>query len=94
MDQAKEILQLDAERYKEMRDRFKSICEEEDIVKKTVAGSDKWEAAKERLIMDSMHLRAVMYGNEKTELKRLAIDIVACDVTKRMRNADRGGVYP
>ena len=94
LDQAKEILQLDAQRYREMRDNFRAVCEQEGIVKKTLAGPEKWEAAKERLIMDSMHLRAVMYGNEKTDLKRLAIDIIACDVTKRLRNADRAVSIP
>ncbi|KAH8883600.1 hypothetical protein GQ53DRAFT_752816 [Thozetella sp. PMI_491] len=94
LDQAKVILQLDGDKYKEMREKFKMICEEEGIVKKTLAGTDKWEAVKERLVMDSMHLRAVMYGNEKTELKKLAIDVIACDVTKRMRMADHALTIP
>jgi hypothetical protein len=86
--EAKEILQLDAAAYRTVRDKFYAICENAGVVKKTLAGPEKWEALKDQLVRESMHLRAAMWDPTDMEQKKLAIDIIACDVTKRIRTAN------
>ncbi|KAK0731535.1 hypothetical protein B0H67DRAFT_477462 [Lasiosphaeris hirsuta] len=87
LEESKTALQLENDAYKMVRQKFQSICEEAGVIKKTIAGPEKWEALKNQLVRDSMHLRAVMWDQDNMDQKRLAIDIIACDVTKRMRVA-------
>ncbi|KAK3341476.1 hypothetical protein B0T25DRAFT_635629 [Lasiosphaeria hispida] len=87
LEESKTALQLENDAYKMVRQKFQSICEEAGVIKKTIAGPEKWEAIKNQLVRDSMHLRAVMWDQDNMDQKRLAIDIIACDVTKRMRVA-------
>ncbi|KAK3393811.1 hypothetical protein B0H63DRAFT_28926 [Podospora didyma] len=87
LDEAKAILQLDAEAYRMMRQKFQTLCEAADVLKKTLAGPEKWEALKEQLVRENMHLRAIMWDQQNMEKKRLAIDVIAGDVTKRLRVA-------
>lgn len=89
LSEAKEILQLDAAGYKTIRDKFHAICVNEGVVKKTIAGPEKWEALKDQLIRESMHLRAVMWDPTDMDKKKLAVEIIACDVTKRIRTAEK-----
>lgn len=92
IDESKAFLHMDNEIYRQMRDQFQRICEEAGFIKKTVAGPDKWQAAKDRLISESVHLNREFYGpvNEvEFETKVLALDIVCTDVTKRMRTLER-----
>jgi hypothetical protein len=85
LTEAKEILQLDPAAYKAMREKFYSICVNAGVYKKTLVGPERWEALKEQLVRENMHLRAVMWDQTDMDKKKLAIEIIACDVTKRIR---------
>jgi hypothetical protein len=53
-------------------------------------GPERWEAVKARLVQESPHLQTVFWGNdENQEAKKLALDVVCTDVTKRMRTLER-----
>ncbi|RSL38104.1 hypothetical protein CEP53_015172 [Fusarium sp. AF-6] len=85
----KDALCLDSTLYSETRECFGRICQQESIVKKTLAGPDKWEYVKNRLIHERPHLQEVLWvSKEKLETKQLAMDIICTDVTKRLRNMD------
>ncbi|TAQ86197.1 D-lactate dehydrogenase (cytochrome) [Chlorociboria aeruginascens] len=91
IDESKAYLSLDNLLYRDIRGRFQRICEEASIIKKTIAGPERWEAAKDRLIQESSHLQSVFWGGnqENLEAKKLALDVVCGDVTKRMRTLER-----
>ena len=90
IDESKQFLNLDTQMYKRLRDHFQTICEEAGFIKKTIAGPERWQAAKNRLIQESLHLQAVFWAdNTQTEAKQLALDVVCTDVTKRMRTLER-----
>jgi hypothetical protein len=90
IDESKAYLSLDSNLYRDIRNRFQRICEEADVIKKTLAGPERWEAVKARLIQESSHLQSVFWGNDDNqEAKRLALDVVCTDVTKRMRTLER-----
>ncbi|PGG99953.1 hypothetical protein GX51_06059 [Blastomyces parvus] len=90
IDESKQYLNLDNEMYRQLRDHFQRICEEAGFIKKTIAGPEKWQAAKNRLIDESPHLRSVFWPNSgQIEAKALALDVVCTDVTKRMRTLQR-----
>ena len=90
LDEGKVILSLDLQQYRAIRDQFQAICEEEGVIKKTLAGTDKWTHVKDRLIRENEHMQQVFW-NDKTNLtgKELALDVIATDVTKRMRGIGR-----
>lgn len=86
LDECKAYLQLDNAIYKQMRDRFMAICEEAGFEKKTVAGPEKWQAAKDRLVRENTHLAAMLNPLQPdVDRKSNALDVVCCDVTKRIR---------
>lgn len=89
---SQEILGLDRAAYAAARDKFQAICEGAGILKKTVAGPEAWEAAKSDLVAAFPHLQAVMWaGDGDAERKKLALDVICSDVTKRMRaGGDKG----
>ncbi|KAM5466261.1 hypothetical protein MauCBS54593_005996 [Microsporum audouinii] len=90
IDQSKKYLCLDNDSYRELRDSFQRICEEAGFIKKTIAGPEKWQMAKDRLINESTHLQAVFWGEPVLlDAKALALDVVCTDVTKRMRTLER-----
>lgn len=90
IDESKQFLNLDTQMYKRLRDHFQTICEEAGFIKKTIAGPERWQAAKNRLIQESPHLQAVFWAdNTQIEAKQLALDVVCTDVTKRMRTLER-----
>ncbi|KAG5289966.1 hypothetical protein I7I48_09450 [Histoplasma ohiense] len=90
IDESKQYLSLDNEMYRQLRDHFQRICEEAGFIKKTLAGPEKWQAAKNRLIDESPHLRSVFWPNSgQIKAKALALDVVCTDVTKRMRTLQR-----
>lgn len=91
IDESKAFLHLDNDAYRQMRDQFQAICEEAGFTKKTAAGPEKWQAAKDRLIAENAHLNREFYGvidGVPTESKSLALDVVCTDVTKRMRTSE------
>ncbi|KAG4443950.1 hypothetical protein IFR05_000590 [Cadophora sp. M221] len=90
IDESKAFLSLDNRLYRDIRARFQRICEDAGIIKKTIAGPERWEAAKDRLVQESPHLQSVFWANEDNqEAKKLALDVVCSDVTKRMRTLER-----
>lgn len=91
--QSQEILALDRTAYTEVRERFQAICESARITKKTVAGPEAWDAAKNELVGALPHLQNVMWIDKSNlERKKLALDVVCSDVTKRMRAGGEKGL--
>lgn len=83
---SQEILGLDRASYAAMREQFQAICEDAGILKKTVAGPEAWEGAKSDLVSAFPNLQHVLWaGGADGEKKRLALDVICSDVTKRMR---------
>lgn len=90
IDESKAFLSLDSNMYRDIRARFQIICEQADIIKKTIAGPERWEAVKSRLVQESPHLQSVFWNNQDSlEQKRLSLDVICTDVTKRMRTLER-----
>lgn len=92
LDESKAFLHLNNDLYRTLRDIFQTICEEAGFVKKTQAGPEKWQTAKEKLINDNPHLNKEFWGPPNgvpIESKQLALDVVCMDVTKRMRTLDQ-----
>ncbi|KAJ9646322.1 hypothetical protein H2199_002371 [Coniosporium tulheliwenetii] len=91
IDESKVYLNLENAQYREVRDQFQSICEEEGVAKKTIAGAEKWQAVKDRLIRENQHLQDAFWNDQlhRPELKALALDVICTDVTKRMRTLER-----
>jgi hypothetical protein len=86
LDESKVFLELDAELYRQVRDLFQSICEERGVIKKTLAGPEKWQEVKDALLRTSPHLQQVFWSDANTQdNKALALDVICTDVTKRMR---------
>ncbi|KAF4978950.1 hypothetical protein FZEAL_4747 [Fusarium zealandicum] len=89
LNDCKNALGLTMATYTEMRECFQRICEQESIVKKTLAGPERWDYVKNRLIHERPHLQEALWvSKDKLETKQLALDIISTDVTKRMRNSD------
>ncbi|ODA79351.1 hypothetical protein RJ55_04944 [Drechmeria coniospora] len=89
LTETRRILNLDTNAYWALRTNFHRICQEEGVSKKTLAGETRWEALKNRLIQESPHLRSQMSAaNGAGERKKLALDIVCTDVTKRLRSLE------
>jgi Clr5 domain len=90
IDESKTYLNLDSNGYRQLRDHFQKVCEEAGVIKKTLAGPEKWQAVKDRLIQESLHLQQVFWtDNTNLETKNLALDVICTDVTKRMRTMER-----
>ncbi|KFA76777.1 hypothetical protein S40288_08638 [Stachybotrys chartarum IBT 40288] len=89
IDEARLILNLDQAVYRTMRADFQRICREQGVVKKTVAGPEHWEALKDRLIDGHSELQASLRpSSDNAEPKKLALEIICTDVTKRMRGTE------
>lgn len=90
IDESKRYLNLDNAMYRQIRDRFQRICQEAGFLKKTVAGPERWQAAKDRLIQECTHLQQVFWiDTNQLDAKNLALDVVCTDVTKRMRTLEQ-----
>lgn len=87
IDEAKRILIIDQKAYIKVREQFQSICEQANIRKKTEAGGDQWQQAKDRLVTENESLHPVFYSDEPVDHTQhnLALDVICSDVTKRMR---------
>ncbi|KAK7430135.1 hypothetical protein QQZ08_003320 [Neonectria magnoliae] len=89
IDEARVILSLDVAIYRVIRSSFQRICSEEGVSKKTLAGVDRWDTVKARLIQECPRLQQTIWGSEDNlEAKRLALDVICTDVTKRMRTME------
>lgn len=90
LEESREILSLSTKQYRVLRDQFQAICQEEQITQKTVAGAEKWQAVKDRLIRENPVLQAVFYTEPTNrQSKELALDVICTDVTKRIRTMGR-----
>jgi hypothetical protein len=90
LDESKVYLGLDNAMYREVRDHFQRICNASDIIKKTIAGPERWQQAKDRLIQENTHLQKAFWTeNTQLDAKALALDVICTDVTKRMRTMER-----
>lgn len=90
LDESKTFLSLDNARYREVREHFARVCNDSGIIKKTIAGPEKWQQAKDRLIRENAHLQKVFWvENTQLDAKALALDVVCTDVTKRLRTMER-----
>ena len=86
LPQSRDCLELDKTLYQSIRTRFRELCAEHNVLKKTLAGADKWEAVKEELILAFPHLQSRLHGEQPDlDSKKLALDVLCTDVTKRMR---------
>ncbi|KAK5081110.1 hypothetical protein LTR24_008275 [Lithohypha guttulata] len=88
LGESMDFLEMNPDLYKEARADFQRICEDMRIIKKTLAGTDRWQAAKDRLVQENAHLNAVFANPDKRQAKDLSLDVIATDVTKRMRTMD------
>ncbi|KAL7926878.1 hypothetical protein ACQKWADRAFT_278867 [Trichoderma austrokoningii] len=88
IDDARRKLGLDKSIYRSLRVEFQNICTAMDVSKKS-AGSDKWEAAKTRLLHGRPELYHKLWTPEdELESKQAALDVICTDVAKRMRSMD------
>lgn len=91
LDECKALLHLSNDMYVAIRDEYEVICRDMDIErKKTVVENGLWQASKDRLVRENMHLSATMHPLQPDlEKKAIAIDVICADVTKRMRDSKR-----
>ena len=90
IDESKTYLNLDSNGYRQLRDHFQKVCEQAGVIKKTLAGPEKWQGVKDRLVEESPHLQQVFWTDSTNlETKNLALDVICTDVTKRMRTMER-----
>ena len=90
LDESKQFLGLDTKQYRALRDQFQAVCEEEGVIKKTLAGPDKWSSVKTRIIRENEPLQAAFWADKTNQQsKELALDVICTDVTKRMRTVGR-----
>lgn len=90
IEEGRVILSLDNALYREVRSRFADICNEAGVAKKTIAGPKRWDAVKQTLIQAMPHLQSVLWASkDNADNKKLALDVICTDVTKRMRTAER-----
>lgn len=73
--------------YREVRDRFRDICLDRAITKKSAAGPELWDAAKDTLIHEYTYLHQLFLSSDPSLLAplQLSLDIICMDVTKHMR---------
>lgn len=92
LSESQAILGLDKAAYIAVREKCEAICTAAGITKKTVAGPDSWDRVKHELVMAFPCLQSVMWLDRNgAARKKLALDIICSDVTKRMRaGADKG----
>jgi hypothetical protein len=99
IDEAKAYLALDNNMYRQVREHFSRICEAEGVIKKTIAGPDKWAQIVRQLIREDAHLSTVfqqepevLHNNEALfrpkGQRALSLDVVCMDVTKRLRTIE------
>jgi hypothetical protein len=99
IDEAKAHLGLDNGTYRKLRQRFLDICKAEDVLKKTIAGPEKWAQIVQQLIQEDAHLSGVFLSEPEVlqghdalfrpkGQKALSLDVICMDVTKRLRTMD------
>lgn len=94
ISQSKEQLGLTKETYILMRNEFQAICERQGITKKTLAGAERWQNSKDELAKRFPFLQTTLNvasgvdgGEEVLKKRRMALDIICGDVTKKIRTS-------
>ncbi|KAL8995384.1 MAG: hypothetical protein Q9169_004861 [Polycauliona sp. 2 TL-2023] len=87
LEEAKSILQLDKSTYNSLRATFENICQQHNIIKKTEAGHDKWQAVKDQLIDEFPPVQPLFRVTDQLQLDHhhLALEMICNDVTKKLR---------
>ena len=89
MEESKHELGLDRRLYQDMRNLFEEICRNNNVIKKTLCGTDTWKSVKEQLISQFDHLQPIFWGTDPADLnqtqKPMALDLICMDVTKKIR---------
>ena len=89
MEENKKILRLDKALYNQLRDTFMDICQANNVIKKTLCGTDMWKNAKNELISKVPHLKTIFWEPGSDQLletqEPMALDLICMDVTKKMR---------
>ncbi|KAL8688111.1 MAG: hypothetical protein Q9218_005891 [Villophora microphyllina] len=87
LEEAKVILQLDKSTYASLRSKFEDICQQNNVLKKTEAGHDKWNALKHQLIDESPNIQHHFQVLDQQLLNHnfLALEMICNDVTKKLR---------
>ncbi|KAL9011192.1 MAG: hypothetical protein Q9173_003940 [Seirophora scorigena] len=87
LEESKTILQLDKSTYIQIRAKFEEICQEHNVVKKTEAGPDKWQAVKNQLIEQFPPIQPMFLTTDPARLNFhfLALEMICNDVTKKLR---------
>lgn len=98
LDESKAYLSLGNTQYRQLRDQFQTMCNEEGVIKKTIAGPEKWSHLKQRLVRENAHLYNLFRQDPEaveqlsasslttpTNQKALSLDVICSDVTKRIR---------
>ena len=100
ISQSKGQLGLSQESYTFMRNEFHSMCEAQGLTKKTLAGTEKWQAIKNDLVGRCSFLQnAINVGgdnvtDEALKKRRVALDVICSDVTKRIRTSQNRVTIP
>jgi hypothetical protein len=96
LDESKAFLHLTNDMYLTIRDDYEKICQEMDIErKKTSLETGVWQASKDRLIRENMHLSAMVHPLQPNlDKKAVALDVICADVTKRIRARGRKLTLP
>ncbi|KAL8863362.1 MAG: hypothetical protein Q9178_000042 [Gyalolechia marmorata] len=87
LEEAKAILQLDKSTYTSIRAAFEDICQQNNVIKKTEAGHDKWQAVKNQLIDEFPPIQPLFRVADQQQLDHhfLALEMICNDVTKKLR---------
>lgn len=87
LTEAQTYLNLDKQAYADMRDRFMAICQEHGIVKKTMCGPERWQHAKNQLVLETPHLQEQLdhQAQEVIASRTLCLDVICTDVSKKIR---------
>ncbi|KAL8813914.1 MAG: hypothetical protein Q9223_006825 [Gallowayella weberi] len=87
LEEAKAILQLDKTMYTDIRATFEEICKNNNVIKKTKAGHDKWQAVKNQLIDNYSPIQPLFRVTDQQQLDHhyLALEMICNDVTKKLR---------
>lgn len=87
LEEAKTILQLDKSTYMQIRAKFEEICQANNVIKKTEAGPDKWQAVKNELISQFAPVQHLFLVTDQAQLNHhfLALEMICNDVTKKLR---------
>ena len=87
LEEAKAILHLDRSTYTSLRVKFEEICQAHNVIKKTEAGHDKWQALKNQLIDEFPPIQSLFLVEDQAQLNHhfLALEMICNDVTKKLR---------